>query len=88
MDQLPHLESSQLNWDANPENAALLWYANEFQVMEDALTIFAILERGPAFASKEQRIKVPHPDGDIALNGECVELLPMVGSKNMYIVKR
>ena len=48
-----------------PENAALLWYANEFQVMEDALTIFAILERGPAFASKEQRIKVPHPDGDM-----------------------
>ena len=33
--------------------------------MEDALTIFAILERGAAFASKEQRIKVPHPDGDM-----------------------
>ena len=26
-----------------PENAVLLWYANEFQVMEDALSIFAIL---------------------------------------------
>ena len=48
-----------------PENAALLWYANEFQVMEDALTIFAIMERGTAFSSKEQRIKVPHPDGDM-----------------------
>ena len=52
---------------SEPENAALLWYANEFQVMEDALTIFAILERGPAFASKEQRVKVPHPDGDMHL---------------------
>ena len=31
---------------SEPENAVLLWYANEFQVMEDALTIFAILERG------------------------------------------
>ena len=50
---------------SEPENAVLLWYANEFQVMEDALTIFAILERGPAFTSKEQRIKVPHPDGDM-----------------------
>ena len=48
-----------------PENAVLLWYANEFQVMEDALTIFAILARGPNFTSKEQRIKVPHPDGDM-----------------------
>ena len=48
-----------------PENAVLLCYANEFQVMEDALTIFAVLERGPAFTAKEKRIKVPHPDGDM-----------------------
>ena len=48
-----------------PENAVLLWYANEFQVMEDALSIFAILERGPSFTTKERRIKVPHPDGDM-----------------------
>ena len=48
-----------------PENAVLLWYANEFQVMEDALTIFAILERGPSITTREQRIKVPHPDGDM-----------------------
>ena len=50
---------------SEPENAVLLWYANEFQAMEDALTIFAILERGPAFTAREQRIKVPHPDGDM-----------------------
>ena len=50
---------------SEPENAVLLWYANEFQVMEDALTIFAILERGPTFSSKEQRVKVPHPDGEL-----------------------
>ena len=37
-----------------PENAVLLRYANEFQVMEDALTIFAILERGPSFTTKEE----------------------------------
>ena len=48
-----------------PENAVLLWYANEFQVMEDALTIFAILERGPSFTTRERRMKVPHPDGDM-----------------------
>ena len=50
---------------SEPENAALLWCANEFQVMEDALTIFALLERGPSFTTREQRIKVPHPDGDM-----------------------
>ena len=50
---------------SEPENAVLLWYANEFQVMEDALTIFAVLERGPAFTAREQSIKVPHPDGDM-----------------------
>ena len=33
--------------------------------MEDALTIFAILERGPAFTAKEKRVKVAHPDGDM-----------------------
>ena len=48
-----------------PENAVLLWYANEFQVLQDALTIFAILERGPSCTSKERRMKVPHPDGDM-----------------------
>ena len=50
---------------SEPENAVLLWYANEFQAMEDALTIFAILEGGPSFTTREQRIKVPHPDGDM-----------------------
>ena len=50
-----------------PENfeAVLLWYAKEFQVMENALTIFAILEPGPAFVAKERRVKVAHPDGDM-----------------------
>ena len=47
-----------------PENAALLWYARQFEVMEDALTIFAILERGQGLTSKERRVKVPHADGD------------------------
>ena len=48
-----------------PENAVLLWYANKFQVMEYALTIFAILERGLSFTTKERRIEVPHLDGDM-----------------------
>ena len=33
--------------------------------MEDALTIFAILERGQGLLAKERRVKVPHPDGDL-----------------------
>ena len=48
-----------------PENAALLWYARKFEVMEDALTIFAIMERGQGLLAKERRVKVPHPDGDL-----------------------
>ena len=48
-----------------PENAALLWHAKRLEVMEDALTIFAILERGQGLATKERRVKVPHPDGDL-----------------------
>ena len=48
-----------------PETAALLWYARQFEVMEDALTIFAILERDQGLTSKERRVKVPHPDGDL-----------------------
>ena len=34
-----------------PENAAFLWHARKFEVMEDALTIFAIMERGQASVS-------------------------------------
>ena len=48
-----------------PENAALLWHARKLEVMEDALTIFAIMERGQALLAKERRVKVPHPDGDL-----------------------
>ena len=33
--------------------------------MEDALTIFAIMERGQSFRAKERRIKSPHPCGDV-----------------------
>ena len=36
-----------------------------FEVMEDALTIFATMERGQAFQDKERRTKAPHPDGDM-----------------------
>ena len=48
-----------------PENAAFLWHARKLEVMEDALTIFAMLERGQALVAKERRVKVPHPDGDL-----------------------
>ena len=48
-----------------PENAAFLWHARKLEVMEDALTIFAIMERGQALMAKERRAKVPHPDGDL-----------------------
>ena len=73
---------------SEPENAVLLWYANEFQVMEDALTIFAILERGPTFSSKEQRVKVPHPDGDMHSLVNVWNYYPVVGSKNQHIDER
>ena len=63
--QITDLGRFAVDLGCEPENAVLLWYANEFQVMEDALTFFAILERGPAFIAKERRVKVPHPDGDI-----------------------
>ena len=33
--------------------------------MEDALTIFAILERGQGLTEKERRVKVRHSDGDL-----------------------
>ena len=42
---------------SEPENAVLLWYANEFQVMEDALTIFAILERVQRSPQKNRESK-------------------------------
>ena len=32
------------------------WYARKFGVMENALTIFAIIERGQALTSKERHI--------------------------------
>ena len=48
-----------------PENAAFLWHARKLEVMEDALTIFAIMERGQPLLAKERRVKVPHPDGDL-----------------------
>ena len=47
-----------------------------FEVMEDALIIFAIMERGQDFQDKERRTKAPHPDGDMhSLHGRRVELL-------------
>ena len=48
-----------------PENAALLWHAKKLEVMEDVLTIFAVLERGQGLTAKERRVKVPQPDGDL-----------------------
>ena len=52
--ELTNLEKFAAELGCQPENAALLWYANEFDVMEDALTIFAILDKGQAFTAKKE----------------------------------
>ena len=69
-----------------PENAALLCHARKFEVMEDALTIFAIMERGQGLLAKERRVKVPHPDWRPTLTSKCMALSAVAGSSNPYTV--
>ena len=63
--ELTTMGSFAADLGCQPENAAFLWHARKLEVMEDALTIFAMLEKGQALVAKERRVKVPHPDGDL-----------------------
>ena len=63
--ELTNLGAFAAELGCQPENAAFLWHARKLEVMEDALTIFSIMERGQALLAKERRVKVPHPDGDL-----------------------
>ena len=49
---------------SDPENAALLWYANKFNVLREAVAIYVILTRGNALANPKAKGLYPHPDGD------------------------
>ena len=64
------------------ELGLLLLYARKFEVVEDALTIFAMLERGQTLTSKERRIRVPHPDGDMHSLLNVLALSSVAGSSN------
>ena len=48
----------------DPENAALLWYGNKFNVLREAIAIYAILTRGNSLANPKAKGLYPHPDGD------------------------
>ena len=63
--ELTNMGAFAAEFGCQSENAALLWDTRKFEVMEDALTIFAIMERGQGLLAKERRVKVPHPDGDL-----------------------
>ena len=49
---------------SDPENAALLWYANKFNVLREAVAIYVILTRGNSLANPKAKGLYPHPDGD------------------------
>ena len=48
----------------DPENAALLWYGNQFNVLREAMAIYVILTRGNSLANPKSKGLYPHPDGD------------------------
>ena len=53
------------NLDCETEHGCLLWIAKEYNVLPDAIAIFAILARNPTFVSNEFKKMLPHPDGDL-----------------------
>ena len=48
----------------DPENAALLWYGNQYNVLREAMAIYVILTRGNSLANPKSKGLYPHPDGD------------------------
>ena len=48
----------------DPENAALLWYGCNFNVLREAVAIYLILTRGNSLANPRTKGLYPHPDGD------------------------
>ena len=53
------------NLDCETEHGCLLWVANDYMVLPDAITIFTIPSRNPTFVSNEFKKLLPHPDGDL-----------------------
>ena len=53
------------NLDCETEHGCLLWIANDYHVLPEALIIFTILSRNPTFVSNEFKKLLPHPDGDL-----------------------
>ena len=53
------------NLDCETEHGCLLWIANEYHVLPEAIIIFTILSRNPTFVSNEFKKLLPHPDGDL-----------------------
>ena len=53
------------NLDCETEHGCLLWIANEYHVLPEAIVIFTILSRNPTFVSNELKKMLPHPDGDL-----------------------
>ena len=51
--------------DCETEYGCLLWMANEYKVLPDAITIFTILSRNATFVSNEFKKLMPHPDGGL-----------------------
>ena len=48
----------------DPENAALLWYGHQLNVLREAIIIYTILTRGASLANPKVKPLFPHPDGD------------------------
>ena len=48
----------------DPENAALLWYGHQFNVLREAVVIYTILTRSSSLANPKAKSLYPHPDGD------------------------
>ena len=48
----------------DPENAALLWYGHQVNVLREAVVIYTILTRGNLLINPKAKTLYPHPDGD------------------------
>ena len=48
----------------DPENAALLWYGHQFNVLREATIIYVLATRGGSLVNPKVKSLYPHPDGD------------------------
>ena len=48
----------------DPENAALLWYGHQFNVLRKATIIYVLVTRGGSLVNPKVKSLYPHPDGD------------------------